>query len=356
MTDALPSLNRRRLLGVCASLPLLGRAGPALAMRSVVAAPVLPESATMLVAGPEGAVLDRWSRLLAPALAQSMPPELAIRRTLVGAPDGVTGANQFGARTAPDGQTVLLAPGDAVLAWLVGDPRAQYDVGLWLAAMAGLTCGVLVARPGAVAPGRTVRLPTSGLAAGELPAILGLDGLGARVALMPAMTDEMLPAAFTQGAIDAAFLRGAQAEPHVRALAQVGAVPVFSLGLLDPAGKLQRCPAFHGVPTLPEMQAAWRRSWTPAMRTAWGATAVATQLDFALVLPQLTPAAMVALWRSAATEAAASLDVQAVARAATVRLVAGNEAAAAINAAGANQPALLALRGWLTTRYNWKPA
>ena len=47
----------------------------------------------------------------------------------IGSADGVTGANQFEARGAPDGQTVLLVPGQAAVAWMVGDPRAQFDVG-----------------------------------------------------------------------------------------------------------------------------------------------------------------------------------------------------------------------------------
>lgn len=356
MTDALPFPSRRRLLGVCASLPLLGRVAPACAMRTAAAAPAFPDAATILVAGPEGGTLDRWSRALAPGLAQAMPPEIVIRRSLVGAVDGVTGANQFGARTAPDGQTVLLAPGDAVLAWLAGDPRAQYDVGLWMAAMAGLTTGVLVARTGAVAPGRMVRLPAAGPAGPELPAILGLDGIGARVALTAPLSDDLLPAAFAQGAIEAALLRGPRAVAQVHALAAADVQPVFTLGTLDPAGKLRRCESFPEVPVFPELQAMMRQSWAPALRTAWSASAIAAQLEFALVLPQLTPAAMVALWRTAATETMAALDVQAIARAAAVRLVAGTQATSAINVAGADQPALLALRGWLATRYHWKPA
>ena len=40
--------------------------------------------------------------------------------------------------------TVLLAPGEAALAWMVGDPRAQFDVGHWVPVMAGTASAIVV--------------------------------------------------------------------------------------------------------------------------------------------------------------------------------------------------------------------
>ena len=63
-----------------------------------------------------------------------------------------------------------------------------------------------------------------------------------------------------------------------------------------------RDPAFPDVPHLAELYAT-RSGRPPAgpLYDAWRASAAAAQLEFGLVLPQLTPAAMVSLWRNAGT-------------------------------------------------------
>ena len=71
---------------------------------------------------------------------------------------------------------------------------------------------------------------------------------------------------------------------------------------------------------------------------AWSAAAAATQLEFGLVLPQLTPAAMVALWRRAGVDAVASLGVQATAATVDVRPLGGPAATANTAALAANAP------------------
>ena len=123
--------------------------GSVLAMAAGAAGPVgppFPDGATLLVAGPEGGAVDSWAGWLAPSLGRALPPGTALRKDVVGGTDGVTGANQFEARIAPDGGTALLLPGSAAMAWLVGDPRARFDVSQWIPALAGVTPGLLVSR------------------------------------------------------------------------------------------------------------------------------------------------------------------------------------------------------------------
>ena len=50
----------------------------------------------MLVPGPDGGPIDRWARLVQPALAQSVAPGAVFHQEIVGGADGVTAANQFG--------------------------------------------------------------------------------------------------------------------------------------------------------------------------------------------------------------------------------------------------------------------
>ena len=88
---------------------------------------------------------------------------------------------------------------------------------------------------------------------------------------------------------------------------------------------------------------------------AWGAAAIAAQLEFGLVLPELTPAPMVALWRQAGVQAMAALDVQALAASLAIRPMSGPAATACGELWSPRAPALLALRQWLAERYNWRP-
>jgi hypothetical protein len=326
-------------------------------MQSAMASSVLPEQACILVAGPEGGLLDRWGHLLAPALAQALPPEIALHRTMVGAADGVTGANQFGARTAPDGETVLLAPGEAAMAWLVGDPRAHYDVAHWLSVMVAVSPGIVMARPGVMDGGRRLRMASPGPASIDLPAILGIEILGREVNLLPPLGDEAQLAAIAQGGIDVAYLHGHKVPEQVRAMAAAGAQPLFALGAMDANGSAGRSLAFPDIPTLAELYPTVRgQTLAGPLYTGWCASAAASQLEFALVLPQLTPPAMVALWRRAGSEAAGALDVQSLALANGLRAIGGGEATATAGRVAAGQPALQALRGWLANRFNWKPA
>ncbi len=352
MTDTLPDMGRRKILMLLGSLPLAGRTGSAWA--TAVEAPI--DVATMLVAGPDGGNLDRWGRVVQPALAQGLPPAAILRLTTVGAADGVTGANQFLARGEPDGRTVMLAPGDAAISWLVGDPRAQYDVGQWVPVMAAVAPATLIARAGAFSPNRPIRLAATGPASTDLPAILGIDLMGARAVLVPPRSPEAQIASFERGEVDAIFLRGHQVVEHSMALLPAGGVPMFSLGARDETGKPIRCQFLPDVPTLAEAHAANRGPIGGPLYDAWLAASVASQLEFMLVLPHLTLAAAVALWRRAGAEAMASPDVQAEALPLGVRVIGGAEASATGAAIASGQAARRDLRRWLESRFNWRPA
>ncbi|HUB15397.1 MAG TPA: hypothetical protein VMB34_25835 [Acetobacteraceae bacterium] len=363
MAANLPSHDRRRVLGMLTSLSMLGWTGQAAAAPSFGITPALadtpfPDGPGLLVAGPDDGAMDHWANLLRPTLGQLLDPGVPMRQKSAGGADGVTGANQFDTRIAPDGHTVLLAPGEAVLDWLVGDPRAHFDVGHWVPVMACIAPAVVVGRPAAFAPGGIVRIAAAHPAGHELPAVLGIELLGGRAQLVPGVVeDASLPGAFSNNIIDAVLLRGHKVPAQAVQFTGAGAAPIFTLGTRDDAGTLVRPAAFPGTPTLPELYAMRRGDLLSGpIRDAWCAAATASQLEFALVLPQLTPAAMVALWRRAATDAAEALDVQAVALSLDVNVLGGPAATAGTAPAAATEPALQALRQWLSHRFNWRPA
>jgi hypothetical protein len=363
MTDTPPSPQRRRVLGALASLPILGRAGSLSAAPAAFPPPPpqdqvrFPDGATVLVAGPSGGLMAQWARTVRPALAQSLAPGLPIHQHDVGGPDGVTGANQFDVRVTPDGRTVLLVPGDAVTAWLVGDPRAKFDVAHWVSVMVCTTPAVVVARPAAFASAGVIRVAAATPAGPNLPALLGIEMLGQRAQLVHVFEDERsLRDAFARNAVDGILLRGHHVPQRARTLAVVGAVPLFSLGAIDGMGRLVRCPTFPDLPNYPEFHA-MHRGTAPGgpLFDAWRAAAIAAQLEFNMVLLPVTPADMVALWRQVGLDAAGALDVQAMAHSLAVRPLGGPEATATTSAVATNGAALTSLRRWLAERYNWHP-
>ncbi len=304
-----------------------------------------PGGPGLVVAGPPQGRLDHWADLLIPALAHVFPSAFAglaaqpVARSVVGGADGVTGANQFEARVPPDGDTALLLPGSAAMAWLVGDPRAQFDAARWVPAWAGLASAVLVSRV-PLSPGRTLRLGGAHPAGLALPALLALDMLGI----------EVTPSA--DNLADAVFHCGQGA--RVAAAAQHGMTPVMTLGTVDPAGVWLRDPAFPTVQTA--LEAVSRQSPPSAMLAALRATAAAAILDVALVLPQLSPANRVAIWRRACAEAAATPGLVSEAASLGVRAAPAPATATLTRAIAADVPTLLALRAWLDTRWGWRPA
>jgi hypothetical protein len=363
LTTAFPPLARRHAIGLLASPFLMGRgavtrAAPLPPAAGVAAVP-FPEGVTILVAGPDGGRLGRWSDAIGAALDETLAPGTKVHTTCAGGVDGVTGANQFEARVPPDGTTVLLTPGAAVLDALVGDTRAHFDVGHWVPLMAGVTPAIVVVSPGTAPLGgdRSVRVAASGPVGPQLPALFGFDLLGIRVVPVFGLVEQdTIIAAFAAGKVDAVLTWGQNVPRQVAVLRQSGGTALFGLGALDPNGGLGRDPAFPDVPTLSELHVTMHGSAPDGARyNAWRAAAAATQLEFGLVLPRLTSAAMVALWRRAASRATGQPGVQDLANRSAVQALEGVAAAAAISSVAADSAALLELRGWLATRFDWRP-
>lgn len=346
MPDSPPS--RRQALSLLAA-PFVARsavAAPSLPGIAPLSAPPtagLPDGAALLIAGPPRGRPDRWADLLLPALGRVLPSAAGpaarpLVRSAVGGADGVTGANQFEALVPPDGGTALLLPGSAALAWLTGDPRAQFDAARWVPAWAGLASAVLVSRV-PLSSGRTLRLGGARVAGPSLPVLLALDMLGI----------EVTPS--SDQAADAMFLSGQGARAAVAL--QRGMAPVLTLGAIDPAGNWLRDPAFPTVPTATE--AVSRYAPPTALLAALRAASAAAMLDAALVLPQLSPADSVALWRRACAEASATTPFVAEAAALGVRTATAPAVATLTATIAADTPTLLALRSWLDTRRDGPP-
>jgi hypothetical protein len=153
------------------------------------------------------------------------------------------------------------------------------------------------------------------------------------------------------------LLRGPGVLDQFTALSAAGAQPLFALGTVDETGQMARDPAFPDVPHLAELYEK-RIGNRPAgpLFEAWRAAAAAAQSEFGLVLPKLTTAAMVSLWRRAGADAAAAQAVQVAGASLNIRPLGGAAATTGAAAMAASATSLVELRRWLASRFNWRPA
>src|SRR5262249_50373413 len=215
--------------------------------------------------------------------------------------------------------------------------------------MAGISTGIVVGRATMLTPNGRARIAAAGPASFDLAALLAIQLLGAQMEPVLGLADPgSAPRAFSQGAVDALLLRGRRVPEQVAALAAGAAQPLFTLGAVNETGQVGRDPLFPEVPHFAELFTS-RTGDQPRgpLYDAWCATAAAAQLEFGLVLPQLTSAAMVALWRRAGSGTVSALGVQATAATVNVRPLSGPAATTNTAAVATSAPALRELRRWL---------
>jgi hypothetical protein len=311
-----------------------------------------PDRVTLLVAGPAGGTLDQVARTLGNGLQQHLPAGTQLSRTAVGGVDGVTGANQFATQTGPDGSTAMLLPGAATLAWLAGDNRVHFDPSRWLPILARSSPAVVLGREGAppIGAGRQIRVASGGPVSPALAAMLAVDLLGADVVPVYGLGEPAAAAAALQaGAVDVALVRG-----MMQLASLTGRFPAvrprFSFGMRDAGGTLRRDLEVPEVPTLVEYSAALGRTLPGGPRfEAWCCAAGAARLQYALVLPSLTPPSAVALWRQAGSQALAP-DL-----ASSMDMFYASAASLLLRSLSPGGAALLDLRAWLAERLGWQP-
>ncbi|MDE1897306.1 MAG: hypothetical protein KGH91_09535, partial [Rhodospirillales bacterium] len=314
----------------------------------------------LLVAGPDGGQTSRWGNAFALAVANAYPGTPNIVAEPVGGLDGVTGANRLDALLVPDGRSAAILPGAALLAFITGDSRVHYDPTHWTPVLAGFNSGVLMLRAPAgstptlatlqkMAP---LRIGVAQTQSGDLAALLALARLGVATAPVFGLHGSTEKTrAFIGGAVDAVFISGEGVPEDITPLIASGAVPAFCLGAPGPGGVTGPDPLFPGL----ALASAFGPAVSPLLGTAYEAAAAAARVDFLLVLPRLTDPSAVALWRSAAQQAASSQAVTAAAAASSISLqpapVLANVLTALANVP-AEQPQLLA---FLAKNYGWQP-
>jgi hypothetical protein len=249
----------------------------------------VPEAATLLAPGPDDGPAAGFATRAARGLARALVQAAALRVNVLGGPDGITAANRFAAATAPDGSLLLVVPGPAGQAALIGDSRVRFDPRTWPAVAAALG-SVMLAGRGPLAQGAPVRLALPGAGAPEAASLLALELLGRPVTPVFAAAGVAPEALIVAHAADAVVLAGRAVPARAEAL---GLTPWFSF---DGTGGA-RDPVLPAVPSLAEVLPDPGR---PELIAAIRAAGTGLRLRGVLVLPALTSADSVALWRGAA--------------------------------------------------------
>jgi hypothetical protein len=334
-----PGTPSRRALG-----GLLAGAALGFGARASRAAVGVPEAATLLAPGPEGGAVATMAGRAAAALARGLVQASALRVAVLGGPDGITAANRFAASTVRDGPMLLLMPGAAAQAQMVGDPRARFEPRHWPAICGSVQPCILAGRGPDIGAGTApLRLALPGPSAPEAGALLALDLAGRDAVPVFNLAGPQAEAAVREGAADAMVLAGLTAEAQAAAL---GLTPWFAF---DAAGHARDL-ALPGVPALGEILAETRR---PDLLEAVRAAGAALRSRAVLVLPALTSANVVALWRGAARSWAEEAPD---APEAGARRIGAGPATALMTTLCASPEASLAYQLWLLRRLGWQSA
>ncbi|MDB5368500.1 MAG: hypothetical protein JWP20_58 [Roseomonas sp.] len=298
------------------------------------------DTATLLLPGPEGGAAARWAAQVAAGLARGLPHAVALHTLLIGGPDGVTAANRFATLEGAEGRVLLVLPGQAAHARLIGESRARYPMEGWLPLCASWQGAVLAGRGPMPAPdaGRPLRLALPGPDAPEAAALLALDLAGHPAMPVFGLAGLAAEQALARGGVDAIVIA---APAPLRQAARIGATAWCEL----------ETPGRRDQPELPVLAGAAIQA-RPAQVAAAQAGFAALRLRAALVLPALTSADLVAVWRRAALrwqedETRESPEIAA-------SPLVGAEARTAMSALFPEPAAVLVYREWLLRRLSWQ--
>lgn len=207
----------------------------------------------------EGGGSDVWARFLAPYLSRHLPgnPNVMIRNVPGGG--SITGTNEFAARARPNGLQLLGTSGSTQFPYLLGDARVRYDFAELEPVLVSPTGGVVyipsslgiadASELGQVADQELV-YASQGATSLDLVPMLAFEVMGLNVRHVFGMTgrgDGRL--AFERGEATIDYQTSSAYLTNVVPLVEAGtAVPLFSYGVLDAEGNVQRDPSFPEIP------------------------------------------------------------------------------------------------------------
>ena len=310
-------IPRRGLLGAA----VLGAAAPARAQAPVDFA---GRTIEFVIPFAEAGGSDVWARFLAPFVTKYLPgnPNVIVRNIPGGG--SITGANDWAQRARPDGSSFFGSSASTQLPFLLGDRRVRYDFAKWTPLIVSPTGGVVyvssrtgISRTEQIGElvGKELVFPSQGATGLDVVPILALHLLGLNTRYVFGMRgrgDARL--AVERGDANADHQTTPAWLTQVVPMVQAGAaVPLFSYGVPNAAGEIERDPSFPEIPTFEEVYRRMKGSAPsgPAYEAYRACSVAAFAGQKPAVLPKDTPAPIIAAFRKAFQDAVADPELQA---------------------------------------------
>lgn len=272
----------------------------------------------------EGGGSDVWARFFAPYLGKYLPgqPNVIIRNVPGGG--SITGTNEFAARARPNGLSLIGPSGSTQFPYLLGDTRVRYEMADFEPALVSPTGGVVyipasfgISDASELGPltERQLVYASQGATSLDLVPMLAFEVLGLDVRHVFGMTgrgDGRL--AFERGEATIDYQTSSAYLTNVLPLVEAGTVvPLFSYGVLDAEGNVQRDPSFPDIPHFVEAYEMMHGEAPSGL--AFDAYMAFFNAGFAAqksaALPKGTPPEIVEAYRKAFADAVADPDLQA---------------------------------------------
>ncbi|SHE51037.1 tripartite tricarboxylate transporter substrate binding protein [Vibrio gazogenes] len=272
----------------------------------------------------EGGGTDTWARFFGPYFSQSLPgnPVVVIRNIPGGG--STKGANQFARRASDNGLDVLASSASTHYTYLLNDRRVRYDYNDWTPVLATPTGGVVYisADEGIKNAEQLVnnldklqfKYASQGATTIDLVPLLALDLIGADVQAVFGMKGRGAGRlAFERGEVNIDSQTSSAYLKKVVPLVKEGkAIPLFSFGVVDDQGHLQRDPNFPDLPHFGEVYQLAKGDIDSSQgfkvwRSFFIAGFVAQKVFF---LPKSTPQEVQDAWRDAMIKLVAEPDFQ----------------------------------------------
>jgi tripartite-type tricarboxylate transporter receptor subunit TctC len=209
-----------------------------------------------------GGGTDVYMRFMQRHLEKHIPgnPKIVVKN--LGGGGSIPGANTFNRTAKPDGFTLLATSGSTVLPQLLGKKEVEYDVTDYRLVSVTATGGVVYASPTAVEKVEDLLKPKKPLkyagisATGvDMIALISFEVLGLDILTVMGMESRgPTRLAFERGEVNVDYQTTAAYVSNVTPLIkEKKAIPLFSFGLVDKNGQLQRDPVAPDVPHFGEV-------------------------------------------------------------------------------------------------------
>ena len=254
---------------------------------------------------------DVYIRALQPYLEKHLPgnPTIVVRNVPGGG--SIPGANQFQARSAPDGLHAIVASASTVANFVFQKSKVKFAMDKWEPVLLSPQGAVVYASPslGITGPkdlpklkGKDLVFGGESATSGEMRSIVTLELLGLKPKFVWGLRRGPTRLAFERGELNINYDSAPGYIGNASQLVKAGkAVPLYALGVLNEKGEVVRDPNFKDLPSFPEAYELMhgKKPSGPGY-DAWKALLqMGIMANKALFLPTGTPQPILDAWRTA---------------------------------------------------------